>query len=69
MAREKKKAAAGPRVVKAVPVAICAYRFSDEALDELIDLSFRIFERVASRPDVVAKVARLMLLVNHLQHV
>ncbi len=47
-------------------MVVCAYKFSDEALDELIDLSFRIFERIVARPDVVKRVLVIASLLQQL---
>ena len=64
----KAKAVDGAMRIKTpVPVTVVAYEFDDAAIDKLIDVSFRIFERMASRPDVIARVAQLVLLLNSLQ--
>jgi len=59
--KSKKKAPAKAAVVErqATPVVLVAYDFDDEAIDSLIDLAFRLVERMTSRPDVIRRAIQL----------
>lgn len=63
MDKRKKTAPAAPKVPP-LPVVVVGYDFDDQAVDQLIALTFRIFERFASQPGHMKKLLVLAQLAQ-----